>query len=238
MQTTRPELFAAGHFSVFDTVVHLGNNGDIDLQYHFDPEMDTHVIDSLNGEGDWWYQAQYDGGWTERNAFRMDLFPCKDRTTMRFFKENQGFLAEIQQAFRAEVHRKAGNGGKIIIPSVEIRGKSVNLSFKDVEVRPHDLRGDILRPGVVTAVDVIMTLADEGKLSYDLTWKESIGRAEVVNSYWMNRVDEDEAQGRQGFVYEVGPSSFKGTGGNHIHIPSDTRVLVSPEYEEWFWIRL
>ena len=49
-------------------------------------------------------------------------------------------------------------------------------------------------------------------------------------------IDEDKSVGRCGFVYEEGSYQFSSFRGNHIHIPSDTRVLTSPEYIEWFWI--
>jgi len=49
-------------------------------------------------------------------------------------------------------------------------------------------------------------------------------------------INEDEAHGTCGFVYEAGSEKLRY--GNHIHIPSDYRIINSPEYEEWFWICL
>ena len=48
--TVRPDIFNPGFFSMFDVLVYLENQGKIDLQYHFDESMNTHVIDSLNNE--------------------------------------------------------------------------------------------------------------------------------------------------------------------------------------------
>jgi len=140
--------------------------------------------------------------------------------------------------FKEEVNRKKSNQGKIIIPNVTIKSKSGQLRFTDVEVKAHHLRKDIFQEGVVTAIDVILSLGDEDKLNYDLQWYDSIGSAEVVRSYWANRINQDVARGKCGFVYEAGPVEFKAFRGNHIHIPSDTRVINSPEYAEWFWICL
>ena len=49
-------------------------------------------------------------------------------------------------------------------------------------------------------------------------------------------INDDKSQGRCGFVYEEGSNEFRRFDGNHIHIPSDYRILNSPEYMEWFWI--
>ena len=38
------------------------------------------------------------------------------------------------------------------------------------------------------------------------------------------------------FVYKSGSNIFVGFKVNHIHLPSDSRVINSPEYMEWFWI--
>lgn len=236
VETVRKDIFVEGHFSVFDILAYLSDRAEIQMKHHFDPEMNMHVIDELNGQGNWWYFAYYDGGWPERNVFRMDHFPVKDRTTIRILREDPQNLQRRYDVFRDEVARRA-HPDRIVIPEVTIRGPTVRLSFDNVEVVGHDLRRDTLQPSVITAVDVIMSLADQGKLSYDLLWREEI-RGNLVKDYWVERVDEDKAQGGCGFVYEAGSLSFRGFTGNHIHIPTDIRVLNSPEYVEFFWICL
>ncbi len=85
-------------------------------------------------------------------------------------------------------------------------------------------------------MDVILSLGDQGKIEYGLQWYESIGRAGIVKNYWVEKINDDEAHGRCGFVYESGDEDVRGFLGNHIHLPSDTRVLNSPEYVLYFWI--
>ena len=60
--TLRLDIFMPGHFSVFDVLVHLADTGVIELEYGFDEELQTHVIQSLRGLSDWWYDAHYEGG--------------------------------------------------------------------------------------------------------------------------------------------------------------------------------
>lgn len=75
----------------------------------------------------------------------------------------------------------------------------------------------------------------QGEITHKLTWYEKIGQADILN-YFVDGINNDIAYGTCGFVYEAGSEKLRF--GNHIHIPSDYRVLNSPEYEEWFWICL
>jgi len=239
VRTLRPDVFQPGHLSLFDVAAHLGERGDIVLEAHFDEEMDTHVIDAINGESGWWYQAHYSAGWWEHNAFRMDMYPYKYETEVQVYREREDHLANIYRTFEEEVARLAEHSGQIIIPELGIRAPGSNHVFQNVAVRPHDVRSDVLQPGVVTALDALISLAEEGRLSnLSLTWYERIARADPVDSYWVERMDEAQASGGCGFVYETGPRLFSGFSGSHIHIPSDVRVTVSPEYALWFWICL
>jgi hypothetical protein len=235
IESVRGDIFRDGYFSLFDILVHLDEQGDIDLVYHFDDTMNTHVIDSLNGEQQWWYRAYYHMGWGENNVFRMDHFPYKDRMTISIGPVNKSYIDEVYGVFRDEIQRRRDNGGRIIIPEVIIRGPGTRLELKDVEVTSHNLRQDIFQDNVITAIDVIMSLGEQGELSYDLKWQENIGSA-IIKQYFVERINEDVSFSRCGFVYEAGSPAFDGFRGNHIHLPSDTRVLNSPEYLSYFWI--
>ena len=235
IDSVRDDIFREGYFSIFDILVHLDERGDIDLTYHFDETMNTHIIDSLNGEENWWYRAYYHMGWGENNTFRMDHFPYKDRMTVTIGPVNENYLDEVYSVFRDEVRRRNENGGRIIIPEVSIRGPGTRLKLRDVEVLPHNLRKDIFQENVITAIDVVMSLGERGELSYDLKWYDTIGSA-IVKQYFVQRINDDVSFRRCGFVYEAGSQAFGGFRGNHIHLPSDTRVLNSPEHLSYFWI--
>jgi len=235
----RPDIFQEGYFSLFDVLVHLSERGDVELTYHFDEGMATHVIDSLNGKGGWWHNAHYASGWFEPNVFRMDLYPYKDNTRFRLDGEREERIGAIQDGFRGEVERLNQNGGQVVIPDVTIRSPGGRVTFSDVPVTAHNVRNDILQPGVITALDALLSLAEQGNLSViKLTWYERIAGAEPVDSYWVEELNGDVAVGGCGFVYETGPRAFAGFSGTHIHIPADVRVTVSPEYALWFWICL
>ncbi len=236
VETVRPDLFNPGFFSMFDVLIHLNKNGAINLEYHFDKSMNTNVIDSINGKSGWWYQAYYDGGWPERNVYRPDHYPWKDGTTLKFYKTDPSRLQDIYSVFKEEIKRLKDNDGALVIPEVIIRGRSFNREFKNVKVAPNNMRYDVFKKGITTALDVIISLGDQGKITYELTWMESIGRASIVKNYWVQGIEQDQGYNRCGFVYEAGSSRYRFFSGNHIHLPTDSRILNSPEYVEFFWI--
>jgi hypothetical protein len=239
VETVRPDIFRPGHFSLFDILVHLSEKGDIALDYHFDEAMDTHVIDAIDGRSRWWYNAYYAAGWFEPNVFRMDMYPYKNNMRIRVDNESESRVAAIYQSFRQEVQRLRDNGGEVVIPDLTIRAPGGRVAFQDVVVTPHNVRSDVLQPGVVTALDAIISLAEQDQISnLELTWYERIAGAQPVDSYWVEHINDDVAVGGCGFVYETGPRDFAGFSGTHIHIPADVRVTLSPEYALWFWICL
>lgn len=239
VETVRPDIFQPGHFSLFDILVHLSEMGDIDHDYHFDEAMDTHVIDAVDGERGWWYNAHYSAGWFEASVTPMDLYPYKDGTVVRLDRIGEDRLAPIYQSYRDEVQRLAANGGEVVIPELTIRAPSGRIEFQDVVVTAYDVRNDVLQPGVVTALDAIISLAEQGQIAnLELTWYDRIARADPVDSYWVERINDDVASGGCGYVYECGSREFAGFAGAHNHIPADVQVSRSPEYALWFWICL
>jgi hypothetical protein len=150
--------------------------------------MNTHVIESINDVEHWWYYAIYSGGWRESNVFRMDHYPYKDKMFIKLFQVSYANpeiiplgLKEMYTVFSEEIRRKNQNQGKTTISQVTIRGPSETLHFYDVEVTAHNLRGDIFQDGVITAIDAIFSLSDQGEISYDIQWYDTIGTAEVGN---------------------------------------------------------
>lgn len=239
VQTLRPDIFAEGHFSLFDALAHLGDLGQIELEYHYDDGAETHVIDSLSGRPHWWYQAHYSSGWFETSSFRMDHYPWKDGTVLRVEQVTAEYADRLHRSFTDEVARRAANNGQVIVPEVVVRDPTGTRTFRDVAVTSHNVRSDVLQPGVVTALDILLSLGERGDLSLlELAWYETINRADPVDNYFVERIDDAEAYGRCGYVYEVGATQFSGFAGSHIHIATDVRVIVSPEYALWFWLCL
>ncbi len=244
----RPDVFRPGHLSVFDLVAHLAEQGTIQATYRLDPAMNTYVIESLNGREGWWYDAHYPGGKFERTTVRMDHYPVKDGMKIRLYLERPDRLAAIYTSFRDEVARLATTGGRVVVPEVTIRGpRRGTLTFRDVPVSPHNARSDVFQPGVVTALDVLLSLGEMGGLSgLRLSWRVRVGETAPVESYYVDFIAgtdfSAEAISPCAFVVDVGAeilTEFKPPHGHmaeQIHLPLDLHVLVSPEHVRWAWV--
>jgi len=233
----RNDVFNKGFFSVFDVLIHLDETGQITMNYEFSEEHRTNIIRDINGLENWWYVAYYDGGWPENNVWRIDLYPYKDRSSIQLKQIETDQIQAIHASFAEEVERTQLDNGNIRIPEVIIRGKNTAHVFENVVVSSHNIRDDYFLAGTITAIDVIISLNDAGLITHRLNWYESIGSAGIVKNYFVDEINGDESYGRCGFVYELGEDLFTGFRGNHIHIPSDIRVLqTSPDYVEFFWI--
>ena len=231
VESIRPDIFVSGTFSMFDILVHLSAKGLIDMEYHFDASMNTHVIDMMNGIENWWYELHYSGGWLEPNSFRMDMYPWKEGTIVRYHESNPYFLVLTYQYYQTELARLQSHSGALIIPEVFVTGKTFQNTYTNITVTAHNLRPDLFQEGTITAIDLILSLGDQGHLDYELTWYDSIGDADIVGSYFVTRINDDGQAGTCGWVYETGEYEMRQN--NHIHLPSDARVIVSPEFANW-----
>ena len=233
ISTIRPDIFREDHFSLFDVLLYLDNQSSIDLEYHYDSSMGAHIIDIINNQTFWWYKAWYDGGWPEINAMRMDMYPWKPGTSIEMYKEPQSFFDKLYDTWQSEIVRRDSNSGAFIIPYIEIDSNTFREEFYNITVTAHNLRSDIFQEGIITPVDIIMSLGDQGLITYLLRWYDSFGNVEIVRSYWLVMINDDLSIGRCGYVHEVGDFAFTGAGArNHLHIPMDFRPLIAPEYLE------
>jgi len=228
IDSARPDLFQPGSFSVFDILVHLNSTGEISLNSHFNASMDTYVIDSINGNTDyWWYYIYYSGGHLEKNVVRIDHYPWKPESQIILYHETESYINAAFSLFTEEVSRYTANNNSITIPIVTIVGHSFNTIFYNLTVIPSNLRIDTFKNGVITAMDVIITLGDLGYITYELKYVVKMGSARVVNSFFVDKINSDEATGRCGFLYDVS-NSF-------IFLSADERILTSPESVNFYW---
>jgi len=245
IKTLRPDIFNKGYFSVFDCLVHVCRKRNIEIKYHFDSQLRSHVIDSIAEKPNWWYAAIYHGGGRpEEPIHRMDTHPYKDWMKIEVYRVPKERIDQIHSAFRSEAKRLKSNKNKVIIPEVIIKTPDMNLKFTNVEVKPYGIRSDMFKPDVMTAADIMLSLADKGKLSLDLLWREQFGRA-LVQGYYFIRFNKEQAHGRAGFTYSLGekityepgarPRRF---GDNNFHMTTDIRVIVSPQYMHCRWTDL
>ena len=246
IQALRKDLFRPGHFSVFDVLASLAKAGTIPMEYSYDESLGTYVIESLNGKSGWWYDAHYAGGAFERPVVRMDEYPVKDGMAIQLYLESPDRLAAITQDFAEQVARLRSNGGRVVVPKVTVRSPRATLTFNDVGVTAHNVRSDVFQTGVITVLDVLLSLGEQGRLSsLELAWRDRMENADPVDNYFVDQVrTEDystEAAGDCTYVHEVGSEALMGFlaphghATSHVHLTADVEVLTSPEYVEFLW---
>ncbi len=251
IQAQREGLFRPGQFSVFDVLVALAKAGTIPMEYTYDESMGTYVILSLNGKTGWWYDAHYAGGTFERPVVRMDEYPVKDGMAIQLYLESPERLAAIYKDYADQVARFKANAGRLIIPKVRVRAPQGTITFDDVLVTAHNIRADVYQPGVITALDVLLSLGEEGKLgSLTLSWRDRMQEEEevVVGNYYVDQIQTDGfstvPSESSTYMHEVGSVALVGFltshehMSSHVHLASDVEVLTSPEYVEFQWSTL
>jgi len=242
----RNDVFRPGHFSVFDILVHLADSGEIDLEFAFDPEQETHVITSLNGLEGWWFDAHYEGGSFDRTVVRMDLFPVKDGMSIVLYLEDPERLAAIEEHFRDEIRRQGTSGEGMVIPRVTLRSVTSERVFEDVSVTPHGARADVFQPGTVTMLDVLLSLGEQGALErLAVEWRDEADDAETIDGYFVAAIASGdfapEAAGTCVLIHQVGgqiidPYLAPHTHTmSHIHLTAGLEVLIAPESVVWLW---
>jgi hypothetical protein len=235
VQTLRPDIFKPRSFSLFDILAHLDKEGQLDAEYYFNSSMKTYVIESINGKKNWWYSAYYHEGWHEENVFRLDHYLYKPNMRIFLYQENPSRIANIYRSFKREIDRLNANNGTLIVPTIRLNLKTQSFNVHNFTITAHNLRNDVFQEGVITGIDVIMSLGDQDIITYKLTWYELIDTAIVGNYFVENINSEIGHHSRCGYLYEAGENEFRGDKGNDIHISSDIRVLDSPDYVRWFY---
>jgi hypothetical protein len=216
------------------------------MEYSYDESLGTYVIESLNGKSGWWYDVHYAGGAFERPVVRMDEYPVKDGMAVQLYLESPDRLAAITQDFAEQVARLRSNGGRVVVPKVTVRSPRATLTFNDVGVTAHNVRSDVFQTGVISVLDVLLSLGEQGRLSsLELAWRDRMENADPVDNYFVDQVrTEDystEAAGDCTYVHEVGSEALMGFlaphghATSHVHLTADVEVLTSPEYVEFLW---
>ncbi|MCX6094804.1 MAG: hypothetical protein NTY63_08315 [Candidatus Bipolaricaulota bacterium] len=247
IRTLRPDVFADGRFSAFDVLAWLAETGKVDVEYAYDESQATYVIQSINGLEGWWYDVRLPGGAFERTALRMDTYPIKDGAEVYLYLEDPARLAAIESSFREEVALRAAHDGRIIVPAVTIKGPRSTVTFRDVAVTSHNVRPDVFGPGAITALDVLLSLGDQGQIAgLELAWHAMVDDVPNVNHYMVEWISLPDVLGEKdsscGYMDEAATEGLRGflTPHSHattqIHLSSDLELLVSPGYVEWQWL--
>ncbi|MFA6232635.1 MAG: hypothetical protein WC824_00430 [Bacteroidota bacterium] len=271
VRALRTDIFAPGYFSLFDVLLAVAKREGVAIAWHWDEQCQTHFIDSVDGvTGDFWYGFSYDAGsgtqaeLNNRRQIRWDelLWQPGSWITIRMGED----LAELRTEFREEIARELQVGH--VVPQVQISINpsdfagnppeshriTVTRNVRDVLVTPHGLREagrDSLhrmpfQPGVVTAIDLLLSLQDQGVIDMVGTAFFTHLAGKVMDSYRVRSLGFPgtglaHASGRQGFVYTTANGTIQRLANNadgKQHVHSDIHVIHSPDFARWRWIEL
>lgn len=270
--TVRPDIFAPGYFSMFDVILAVAKKKAIAVEYGFDEARQTHWITRMNGiEGDYWYGFSYDAGSGNANevqfrrANRWDEALWRPGVWIRV-SMNTDSIDALKREYLEEIVRERSSGH--VIPSVTISinpssyqgnppgsGRiTVSRTYNNVSVTPHNLRSTgattpytkPFQPGVVTSMDVLLSLKDQGKLDLVTGVFYSYFAQHYIDSYYVVElgfpgVGVAHSSGRQGFVYVTengAPNRLPNGANNLLHMTSDINVVHAPDFSQWRWAEL
>lgn len=267
----RPDIFAPGYFSMFDVILAVAKKNGIRLSFTFDPRCMTYFIKTIDGRsGKYWYHFSYDAGSGNsseinyRRANRWDEALWRPGVWIKVVEGEN--LDEIKAEYTEEIGRERQLGH--VIPRVSIsinpsnyRGNppasdriTVTRDFTNVKVTPHDVRGTgyaspypkPFRPGVVTSLDILLSLQDQGQLNLVTGVFYTFFAGHYINSYYVVEmgfpgIGTAHSSGRQGFVYvtENGtPNKLPNNADGKLHMTSDINVVHAQDFNTWRWAEL
>ena len=223
--------------------------------------------------GPWWFHGIYQGGGTsENNNQRMDTWLYKPHSTVTMYAVSTVLRDSIIREFRDEIttwkyYRSIYPDGRTYIPRVTFRvhpsdyhgnppesdRDAWDRTFSDVMVLPHHVRttgrapwGIIpapFQPGVITSLDVLLSLRDQGLLNrVEFAWFEKINH-NFLQDFYVQAVGADtfytHASGSQGFTYTTGYNADNQQPNQRIlHVHPDIHQIYVTDFEAWQWTEL
>jgi len=271
IRALRQDVFALGYYSFFDVLLAVAERHGHGIAWHWDADCSTHFIDSVDGiAADFWYRFSYDAGNGTMNELRSrrqirwdELLYQPGSWVQLVVGEN---LDELRRSFREEIERERQLGHvigevRVSINPSDFQGNppesnrvSVMRNWSNVRVNSHGLRVEgrdslhrmPFQPGVVTAIDVLYSLRDQGELSIVGSAYYTHLAGKVMDSYRVRAIGFPDiglahASGRQGFVYTTGNGTFQrliNDADRKQHVHADIHVIHAPDFAIWRWIEL
>ncbi len=245
IQTTRPDVFAANYFSIFDVILTILDKNNIAVEYDYDEDAKCHFITSLDGKpGNYWYKHIYHNNEFEYMTgfetvpYRWDELLWKPGT-----KGEITNVAPPRQEFIEGVQRDGD--GFTIVPKVIIDKNT----YTDVKVTPHNyLSENAYQPhmkpfkdGVISALDVLFSLQDEGLINnvrltyYDFinyacikTKKWNFETGSYVGSFIVTRINDRNHRGHNGWFFCQTEAQ------RVLHVTAGLGVIHGCNIVQWF----
>jgi len=224
----------------------------------------------------YWYGFSYDAGSGNSNEMKFKRANRWDEALWRpgvWVQVRSGTtqtdieqIDSIRIQYIEEIFRERTRGN--IIPTVSIQlnpsnylgnppgsGRvTVSRTFTDIPVTAHNMRGTgyatpyskPFRPGVITSIDILLSLKDQGHLNVVTGAFYSHFGGKYIDSYYVVEmgfpgIGVAHSSGRQGFTYttENGtPNRLPNGADSKLHMTCDVNVIHAPDFSRWTWTQL
>jgi hypothetical protein len=248
IETVRPDVFAPGYYSLFDVILAVAKRHGIAIDCEYDEAAKTHWISAIDGvPGDYWHHWVFDiGGRNPANDLnarrdnRWDELLWRPGARVRIVEGEN--LAELKQAYHAEIAREIASGSAVGNVSISINpgnyqgnpegsGRvTVTREFRNVRVTAHGLRATTathiyskpFQPEVVTVADVVFSLEDQKLLTavYPVFFDRIAGS--YIDSFYIQALGFPDAgvahaSGSQGFICHTHLARTNASNGRNIN---------------------
>jgi hypothetical protein len=180
-------------------------------------------------------------------------------------------VAELRSYYIKEIQRERSSGHTIPVVNFNIAPDTVygnppgsdrarvNVTHTNVSVTAHNLRSvgyhspysKPFQPGVVTSLDIPLSLKDQGKLDFVTSVFYNYFGSNYIDSYYLVElgfpgIGKVHSSGRQGIVYTTDNGDFRNgsiiklpnQANQQHHITCDIDVIHAPDFSRWYWADL
>ena len=234
-----------------------------------------------NKAGSYWFHFSYDasngsasagGSRTELNnhrANRWDEVLWRPGVWIKVDADEN--VAELRSYYIREIQRERATGHTIPVVNFNIAPDTVygnppgsdrsriNVTYTNVQLTAHSLRSvgyhspysKPFQRGVVTSLDIPLSLKDQGKLDMVTSVFYNYFAGNYIDSYYLVElsfpsIGKVHSSGRQGIVYTTDNGDFRNgsiiklpnQANQQHHITCDIDVIHAPDFSRWYWADL
>ncbi|QIZ77262.1 hypothetical protein [Ferrimonas lipolytica] len=203
---------ADSEYDTYEFHISWDRNGDGDFSECIDEDLDDICTEGVDTDADGEYfdsehwhfgfiqsrgeNRMYGGLRHDYNYKRMDQFWLREAQQIRFLPHDEVLTNRRHWVWKQEQERLANNDGKYVVPYILhagsrdmgiqeflLRADAPEIKEMDVEVKAWNLRSDVFQPGVITSMDVWLSLAEARDLDFRFTWWRVLSSGAIVNNF-------------------------------------------------------
>ncbi|WP_153914396.1 hypothetical protein [Shewanella sp. TC10] len=218
-----------GHFSVLDLMEYVSRKRD-DFNLNvgdFDPAIGTYrfTVDfDANGDGiidvndpeeyqnpNWYSRFMYNSGEFQREVVDpaieatytpTDLMVVRSGSLFRLQPYSEDMTHRREEVQAMMVDRVSSNNDKVVIEKITINVNGEATIYENVEVNSYGMRSDLFKEGVITYLDILLSLNDslEHDAKVDLSYWPQLSTGANVGSFSIVGLNDVRSAGWSGWV--------------------------------------